>query len=192
MDLNLLLSAFLLIAVTELGDKSSLAIITLASRYDRKAVFLGSFSALMLMTVAGIILGTIASELLPRWLLLLLAALLFLAFGAYSWINGEEEGGGDASLSGHGEVLGSFLLLLMMEMGDKTQVSVLTLSATGDWLPVLIGAGTAFLLLVGAAVLLGDALGKRVRPALMSRISGALFLLFGLLYMALFLMEMLS
>lgn len=191
MDVNLLISAFILIAVTELGDKSSLAVISLSSRYDRKAVFLGSFSALMLMTVFAIALGSVAAEYLPRSLLLAVAAVLFLAFGVLSWRNGEESEE-TGVLKGQSAALGTFLLLMVMEMGDKTQISVLSLSATGDWLPVLIGAGAAFLLLVGAACLLGDALGKRIDPAMMARLSGALFLLFGIAYSVLLWIELFS
>ncbi|MDD3398808.1 MAG: TMEM165/GDT1 family protein [Candidatus Methanomethylophilaceae archaeon] len=180
-----------MVAVTELGDKSSLAVITMASRYDRKAVFLGSFSALMLMTVFAIALGSVAAEYLPRSLLLGMAAALFLAFGILSWRDVDEDSH-SKDLKNKSVALGSFLLLMVMEMGDKTQISVLSLSATGDWLPVLLGAGSAFFLLVGAACLLGNALAKRIDPARMTKLSGALFLVFGLAYSILLWIELFS
>ena len=59
MDFAPLLAAFFLILITEIGDKSMLAIITLSSRYTRLAVFLGALSALTVMSLLAVLVGEV-------------------------------------------------------------------------------------------------------------------------------------
>lgn len=188
-ELNLFLSTFILIALTELGDKSFLTVLTLASRYDRKSVFVGSFCGLLLITLIGTAFGSWVSEYVPSEALLFVAAIIFLIFGSYALISRNAEEKQEITLKGSSVTLGSFFLLMLMELGDKTQISVFTLAATGDWLTVIIGAGAAFLILVGGATYLGEAIGKKVSPDMMKIISGLVFLFFGFLYLALFMLK---
>ncbi|MCX6653211.1 MAG: TMEM165/GDT1 family protein [Methanomassiliicoccales archaeon] len=45
MDLAPVFSAFVLIALTEIGDKTMIAVITLSSKHSRSTVFLGAFAS---------------------------------------------------------------------------------------------------------------------------------------------------
>lgn len=191
MDLGLFLSAFFVVAISELGDKSFLTVIALSSRYGRRAAFLGAAAALVLMALLAAILGQLLAGLLPQTLIMGLAAALFLIFGILTLREDCEEDCGP-NLEGKSALLGSFLLIMLMEMGDKTQVSIFALSAAGDLLSVLLGAVVALVLLTGAAALLGEALGKRLSPRHVQVAAAALFLFFGVLFLAGLIMELLS
>jgi hypothetical protein len=82
-SLNLVLSAFLLVFVAELGDKSQLVAFSLtASTRQPLKVFLASSSAIVLSSVLASLLGGVASRFVPL-VSDYLAIALFLGFGVY-------------------------------------------------------------------------------------------------------------
>ena len=74
----------------------------------------------------------------------------------------------------------SFVLVAVAELGDKTQIAVITLSSRFKTFSVFSGAMLAFLLTTGIAIAIGDAL-TLVLPTFWIRIIVAtIFLVFGL------------
>lgn len=82
-SLDLVLSAFLLVFVAELGDKSQLVAFSLTASTKRPLrIFLASSSAIVLSSVLGALLGGVASRFVP--IVADYAAIaLFLGFGLY-------------------------------------------------------------------------------------------------------------
>lgn len=77
-------------------------------------------------------------------------------------------------------LVASFVLVTIAELGDKTQIAVITLSSRFKALSVFSGAMFAFLLTTGIAVAIGNAL-TLVLPTFWIRITAAaIFLIFGL------------
>jgi putative Ca2+/H+ antiporter (TMEM165/GDT1 family) len=74
----------------------------------------------------------------------------------------------------------SFGLIFTAELGDKTQLMVLTLALRYGGRPVLGGALLAFSLLSGSAALAGKGLGSLLDPGLITRISAWVFIAFGI------------
>ncbi len=76
-------------------------------------------------------------------------------------------------------LVASFVLVAVAELGDKTQIAVITLSSRFKTLSVFLGAMLAFLLTTGIAVIIGDALSL-VLPTFWIRVTAAaIFLVFG-------------
>lgn len=73
-------SAFFL---AELGDKTMLATITLAADHDWVGVWIGSTLGMVVADGLAIIVGAVAGKHLPERLIQIVAAALFLLFGAY-------------------------------------------------------------------------------------------------------------
>ena len=66
MDWKLFLMTFGLLFVAEIGDKTQLAVIALASENRNPlVVFLGATAALVLVTLIGVVVGQTLSHLLP-------------------------------------------------------------------------------------------------------------------------------
>jgi len=66
MDWHLLGLSFVMVFISELGDKSQLAAIALSgSSKSLKAIFLGTSAALLLASLLGVLLGEGISQLLP-------------------------------------------------------------------------------------------------------------------------------
>jgi putative Ca2+/H+ antiporter (TMEM165/GDT1 family) len=82
MDWNLLGLSFVMVFISELGDKSQLAAIALGgSSKSLRAVFLGSSAALLLASFLGVVLGEGVSQLLPLQYVKAIATIGFAVMG---------------------------------------------------------------------------------------------------------------
>lgn len=81
-------TAFLL---AELGDKTMLATVTLASQYDWTGVWIGSTVGMVAADALAIAVGRILGQRLPEHVIRYGAALLFVLFGAWLLIEGIAE-----------------------------------------------------------------------------------------------------
>lgn len=82
MDWNLLGVSFITVFLSELGDKSQLAAITLsAESKSPRMVFLGTTLALILTSLLGVLAGGWAATLLPVRLVKAIAAIAFTLLG---------------------------------------------------------------------------------------------------------------
>ena len=76
-------------------------------------------------------------------------------------------------------ILISFGLIFTAELGDKTQLMVLSLALRYGGRPVLAGAFLAFALLSGSAAVVGKGLGELLDQDLITRVSAWVFIAFG-------------
>lgn len=194
-------SSFGAITLAELGDKTFFMALILAARHQRRWVFLGSFSALALVTLLSLGVGFGLRELLSERLLPWLAALLFTGFGSKLLLDAqglsghaaqdEAEEAEQAVNAAEGQRLISrpwpvtweaFSLVFVAEMGDRTQFATIVLAAAPTFtFPGLVaGALAGHALVTALAVGSGRWIGQRVNERLLYRLSGGLFLLFGL------------
>ena len=88
MDWKLVATTFGLLFVAELGDKTQLAVITLASeRHSPWAVFLGATLALASVTLLGVLAGQVISRFVPVNILQKVAAVAFIVIGILVWFD---------------------------------------------------------------------------------------------------------
>jgi Ca2+/H+ antiporter, TMEM165/GDT1 family len=84
MNWTALTTAFGLIFVAEIGDKTQLAVITLAARTSAAAsVFVGASLALVAVTLIGAVGGAAITRVVPEQVLQKVAALAFIAIGIF-------------------------------------------------------------------------------------------------------------
>jgi Ca2+/H+ antiporter, TMEM165/GDT1 family len=180
MDLLPLISTFLLILVSELGDKTQLAIISLASTHKARQVFFGALLAFLVVDGVSLLIGGSLLALLPVNVIQVVAGVVFIFFGVLPWLRKEKEGepkvgGGKFSL------LSCFSLVSLMELGDKTQIVAITLAAEANPLLVLGGMMAAFALLTGLAVTVGCKVLCRLPRKWLKIGTSALFVILGVL-----------
>jgi putative Ca2+/H+ antiporter (TMEM165/GDT1 family) len=185
-----LLAAFGLIFVAELGDKTQLIILTLSAKCGFKQVFLGAAAAFALLNALAVSVGVLLYEFVPDNVIKYTVSGVFILFGILMLLperkkaECEEEGGDGEEGAGksHGPLLTAFLLVCLMELGDKTQLSLLALTAEYSQ-PLFIFIGGTLALwatsLIGALV--GMRLGKYIPQVWMRRISGVIFIAFGVI-----------
>lgn len=75
-----------------------------------------------------------------------------------------------------------FVALFLAELGDKTQLAVISFVAGGSSrVAVFLGASAALIASTGLAILVGDGLLRVVKPAYLQLGAAGLFLIVGLL-----------
>lgn len=182
-DLSVVLSAFSLLFLAEMGDKSQLLAMTLAHRYRAASVVAGTFAAFAVLNLLAVLLGQVLFELVPEELMLLAAAGLFLYFGYRSWqdADGDEE---DESPDGpsRGGFATSFTLIFVAELGDKTQLAMIALAAgTGEIWAVFAGGTLALWTVSLIGILFGATLLRRIPKRRVHRAAALMFVVFGVL-----------
>jgi putative Ca2+/H+ antiporter (TMEM165/GDT1 family) len=80
-------SAFLMIFLAELGDKTQLSTFAFASQSKSPlSVFLGASLALVLSSLIGVALGGLIGRFVPERVMKVLAAVVFLGFGVWTLV----------------------------------------------------------------------------------------------------------
>jgi putative Ca2+/H+ antiporter (TMEM165/GDT1 family) len=167
--------------LAELGDKSQLLLMAQASRHPPLRVLAEAVLAFAFLTVLAVTVGALIANVVPALVLEALAGALFLAFGAFavreaaSLQEAEEDPVGSLR---HG---GTLALVVVSEMGDKTQLATAALAASGGHvLATGLGAFAALALSSALAVAAGGWLAGRLEPRRRAAISAILFLALGL------------
>lgn len=195
-------SSLTAITLAELGDKTFFMALILATRHRPRHVFLGAFVALAAVTVLSLGLGYGLRELLPASVVPLLAAVLFLGFGVKLLLDAQRMAADEAedeereaqSAINEAEsrqrrstawavISEAFVLVFLAELGDRTMFTTIFLATAPAFTLVGLLAGTLLghALVTGLAVGAGRWIGGRIRERLLYRLSGGLFLAFGLL-----------
>ena len=160
------------------------AVLTMSSRYSRVEVLVGALAALAVVTVMGVLIGEIIFQFIPQIWLQIGAAALFLAFGAYTLLTRENTGESRLRFQQFGGLISTFGMVALMELGDKSQISVIALAAeSGEAGLVFLGTMIAFAIITTVMVLIGDQIGRRISPEYIRIGSGAVFIIFGLIFL---------
>lgn len=204
MDWHAFLSALGLVFVAELGDKTQLAVVTQTCKHRRPwAVFAGASAALIVVTALGAAGGQVLEHLIPDGVLDIVAALAFVAMGvlvareAYRARNGASDGEAcdnredeqtertSTSAWDWRAFSSTFGLLFLAELGDKTQLAVLSLSSqqARAW-PVFVGGALALTLVTALGVVGGQRLSRLLPQRVLLWISAVAFVLIGALMAA--------
>ncbi len=195
MDFGTWLSAFGLIFIAELGDKTQLAVVSQTCKFRKPwPVFLGGSLALTVVTALGAAGGRILNSLVPQDVIRIVAALAFGVMGFLTWREGRRaEAEACELLAGVGcergagswdwrAFAGTFSLLFLAELGDKTQLAVLGLSSkqTSAWL-AFAGGSLALTAVTAIGVLGGERLCEWIPKGVLLRLSAVAFLMMGAL-----------
>ncbi|MGW6359288.1 TMEM165/GDT1 family protein [Streptomyces sp. NPDC055092] len=178
-SISVMAVVFGIVFLAELPDKTALAGLVLGTRYRASYVFAGVAAAFAVHVALAVAAGSILT-LLPQQLVHALTGVLFLGGAAVLLMKKDEEeeevrNPKDQSfwkVSGAG-----FMLILVAEFGDLTQIMTANLAARyDDPLSVGLGAVLALWAVAGLGIVGGKALMKRVPLALITKIAAVLML----------------
>ncbi len=180
-SLSISLSTFSLISLAEIGDKSQLVCMTLAARHRHWPVILGATVAFLILNVLAVLFGSGVAAWVPEQVIAAIVALLFGAFGIHTLRNQDDgESVEVVERPGHSIFFTTFLLILVAEFGDKTQIAIAGLAGSMAPLPVWIGATLALVMVSALGVWAGRTVLQRLPLHWLHRVSGGIFLLFAL------------
>lgn len=168
------------VTVAEIGDKTQLLALLLASRFRKPLpITLGILVATLAnhagaAAVGAWLSGAIGPDVM-RWLL----GISFLAMGVWTLVPDEVDAAGPAK-----ERWGVFgtttVAFFFLEMGDKTQVATVALAAHYENLALVTAGTTVGMMLANVpAVLLGDVAAKKVPLRVVRAVAAVVFIVLG-------------
>ena len=173
------LSAFVLISLAEIGDKSQLVCMTLAARHRHWPVLLGATTSFVILNALAVLFGAGIAAWVPERLMAGIVAVMFAAFGVHALLNHDDEDSEDVTEKpGHGIFFTTLLLILVAEFGDKTQIAVAGLAGSMAPLPVWVGATIALVMVSALGVWAGRTVLQRLPLHWLHRAGGGIFLVF--------------
>ena len=176
--------AFVLALISEIADKTQLVILGLALQYKSPLkVFVGALTAHAVMDGLAILVGTYFAFSVPSVLVKNIIGLLFIILGLWSF--------GKLYLKKHTKkkkerlpktpFIASFLLVLLSEFGDKTQIASGLLAAKYTApLSIFIGFVLALMVAIGFNVFIGSKVAKKIPRKAIKIVTAILFILFGI------------
>jgi putative Ca2+/H+ antiporter (TMEM165/GDT1 family) len=178
-EISAFLAAFSLISLAEIGDKSQIVCMILASRHRPWPVMLGAVGAFLVLNTLAVGFGAGVGAWLPERVLTGIVALLFAAFGIHALLSNSGAEVEDVREAPDRSVfLTTLTLIFFAEFGDKTQIAVAGLASNMAALPVWIGATVALLLVSALGIWLGRRFLQRLPVHWVHRVSGIVFLAF--------------
>ena len=170
--------------IAEMGDKTQLMLVAMTSKYKMKDILLGTGVAILILNGLAVLAGGLVSEVIPTWLIRLIAAGAFLFFAATT-LKGEDDEE-EIKDSGKGKIaaLSVCSTFFVAELGDKTQLTAITFGANEGmesalivWLACSIGLFAADII----GMLVGYLLKNKMPEGVLNAVAFCIFSVFGIL-----------
>lgn len=184
--------AFLLIFVSELGDKTQLLVLSFSSKLKASTILLGVALGSLLSHGTAIIFGSFLGNienLTFQYVLKIVTYLSFIIFGIITLITSSKSK--EVTKKNHKNNLkGNFnyiffiaLTIAIGELGDKTFLASIGLGIEYSMYKVFLicGAITGMIISDLIAIIFGKALSHKIPENIMQKLSGIFFLIFGFL-----------
>jgi putative Ca2+/H+ antiporter (TMEM165/GDT1 family) len=184
--LEALLTSTAVVALAEIGDKTQLLAIVLATRFKKPWPIVGGiFVATIANHFLAALVGEQAASFLDGLWFRYLVAASFIVMAAWTLIPDKFDEDEEARPSRFGPFLATAIAFFIVEMGDKTQIATIALGARfQSVLPVMMGTTIGMMIANVPAVFLGNALVKRVPLNVVRTVAALLFLAIGLWLLA--------
>jgi Ca2+/H+ antiporter, TMEM165/GDT1 family len=176
-----LLTSTGIVALAEMGDKTQLLAILLATRFSRPVpVILGILVATLANHALAALVGAQAAALLDSVWFRLAVAISFLAMAAWTLIPDKIDDLKDEPAR-FGAFVTTTIAFFLVEMGDKTQIATIALGARFENV-LIVAAGTTLGMMIAnvPAVFLGHELLRRVPLRTVRFVTAGLFAIVGL------------
>jgi putative Ca2+/H+ antiporter (TMEM165/GDT1 family) len=173
--------SFATIFVAELGDKSQLLVLALATRLRPVPLLVGLVAVTAVLQAIAVGVGALLRFTLPERPITVGAGVVFVLFGVWSLRRGPDEPQPDERTArSQGSALAAALgAFFVAELGDKTQLAALTLAARYPAVGVWIGATLGMSAALAVALVVGRVLGAKLPEQAVRLLAGTLFLVIG-------------
>ncbi len=181
-------AAFGLVALLELGDKTQLVTVSLATRHPWRPVLAGAVVGLVAATSIGAAVGGILAATLGAWLAYIKigGGVLFILLGVGTVVQAVRRHFREEPEEEVKEKRNAFATAasfnFLAEFGDKTQIAVIILAATYDApVSVFFGGSAGLSLIAVSSVIIGAGLARLLSEKWLRLISTILFIVAGVL-----------
>ncbi len=165
-----LLTALGLVFLAELGDKTQLVVLTMGAGRRLVPTLAGLLATIAVLQALAVGVGRLLAATVPDTALGIGSGLVFLGFGAWTWLASDDDGDD----SGPPGSLPAFLVAFFVaELGDKSSLATALLASTNDLVLTWVGATLGFFAATVVSLAAGNLLRSRVRPRTL-RLAGAI------------------
>lgn len=168
--------AFLMSLVAEFGDKSQLLILGYATRFTVQQMVLGIVLGASSVLFFPALLGGWIGQYLPFAWIHALSAVIFFVFAIKVFGHSHEEKSVEKKFPY--PILTIAVTLFLVEFGDKTMLTTMTLATSYSWIPVWLGSALGMTLADIGAVVVGRLLHKTIPEKQIRWLSAVLFFAF--------------
>ena len=184
--ISLFLTVFLAVFVAEMGDKTQLLLIALASKYKVRDILIGTTAAILVLNALAVLAGGLLNEFLNThiWIVKLIATLAFFYFSVTSLLKESDE-----EESSENKIkfapLAVFCIFFIAEFGDKTQLTAITFGATNglnaNAIVIWLSSSLALLIADIIGLFVGHFLHGKTPDRFFNLLAFAVFAVFGFL-----------
>lgn len=177
--LKILLTEF----IAEMGDKTQLMLVAMASKFKIRHIIIGTALAILVLNGIAVLAGGLVSSFIPEWIIKFIAAIAFLGFALSSLSkNDETEEESEGGRKFKFPWLTVFCTFFVAELGDKTQLTAIAFGANEGmsralvvWLACSAGLFAADII----GMLLGYFLKSKAPDGILNIVAFFIFAVFG-------------
>ncbi len=181
------LTVFATIFIAEMGDKTQLLLVAMSGRYKVSHILAGTWLATVVLNLLAVGVGAALGSYLDMRIIKVAAGIAFFWF-AYAAVreDGEEEKEREVK-HGLGPVAAIFCTFFIGELGDKTQLSGITMAANysghnmANTVFVFLGCTLGLVLADLIGLVAGVALKSKIPTGCLNQLSFCIFTVFGVL-----------
>lgn len=153
----------------------------LSSKTDKHIQILsGVLLAFLIVDGIAIAVGSLIKEFIPIEYLKVFSGIIFIIFGFLMLINKNDES--KKTKKFNNPFLTAFLLIILTEFGDKTQIAAALFATKYNPFMVLIGTMLALTLLSLIAIFFGKIIYKKLSKKTINKIAGIIFIIMGITF----------
>lgn len=177
------LQALFFIFVAEMGDKTQILAMMFATKYKMRQVLIGIFIGSFLNHGLAVAFGSLLGQFIEIYVLQMIAGIAFILFALWTLLGNEEEAEETLkSDKNKNAVIVVAMAFFIGELGDKTQLTAITLSVSSIYpMIVLLGTVSGMLVTSGLGIFVGSKIGDRLPEVVIKLVSSGIFLIFGIL-----------
>lgn len=178
--LNEYIRALLLIFAAEMGDKTQILAMMFATKYKTGKVLIGIMVGSLLNHGIAVALGTFLGNVIPIHILQMTAGIAFIGFALWTLMTDDDDEDESSETKSRSAVIVVAMAFFVGELGDKTQLTAITLSLDAAYpLAILLGTVSGMVLTSSLGIFVGSKIGDRMPEVLIKILSSTLFLIFG-------------
>lgn len=176
-----LIRAFFLIFAAEMGDKTQIIAMTFATQYTIREVLSGVAIGVFFNHGIAILLGRYLTTIIPMNTLQVVAGVMFVVFGVFA-LSDDDVDDEESKAKKYGPIITVALAFFLGELGDKTQLTAMSLSTEANY-PVFILMGTILGMLATSSlgIFVGSRIGDKIPDLYIKLASSVIFIFFGTL-----------
>lgn len=173
------IKALLFVVVAEMGDKTQLLAMAMAGKYKAKQVMIGVLVATIINHALAVAVGSYLNSFISMETIKIIAAISFLIFGLWT-LRGDKIDEEDKKKSKFGPIITVAIAFFIAEMGDKTQLMTIAISAEShNPIFVLMGTTVGMLIADGIGILGGAWMCRHIPEKYIKWGAGIIFMIFG-------------